>query len=265
MPMGVNGIAYGDTLMNTSAVLKRAGIKKVISLQTSTQNTNTFSPITVFVNQNGKIVSSVFCRRPTEKNPGFCIGDTFFYDDKDRVVQFQSRDATGTSFLKCETEYVGQGKLKQTWITMLPQKTLADTDIYYQYFDEKGQLIRFEKEETKFAFANASLYYHTDGFIDSIRHDDPSLGTYIFNRRQKKGNMEISLETAKQHFKWVYNQSGQCISSEWQSKNSSPGHPNTSSKNGYKSRYYYNTNGTLSKVAGKRNGKEIFSIIYSYE
>lgn len=267
LPMGVKGISYGDTLMNTTAVLKREGIRKIIVSETLPVTTTNFTSVTTFLDQNGKIMSTITCMRGRLKDTTFCLADTCLYDDSHRIIELRSGDAKGFTFLKCLTEYAGRDKLKQTWIMNVPQQALNDTDITWRYFNEKGQLIRSEHEGKKYKLQNASLYYHADGLLDSIHHHDPSVPAYIFTRKEKRKTRELSLEAGTFRYKWVYNLSGQCISSEWKRKNSLPVHGNSSPQpiNKWEAVYYYNANGTLSKVVEQRNGRKVSSMVYSYE
>jgi len=258
--MGVSGIMYGDTLLNTSTILQREGIRKITASQSSPENTKTFSPITTYLTATGTIDTKISCiRRSKSVDSGFCVTDTVLYDSKGRPLEFISKSATGNTYLQCKLDYVGEQKVKYTWITTVPQKSKSDTIVTYHYYNENGQLVRFEKDAKQFDPVNASLYYGHDGLPDSIRHDNPAWGTYVFNRRERRKTKEIEMETASAKFKWVYNSSGQCITSEWVRKTqlNTLHHFKKKLRTDAEANYYYNSDGTLSKVVEKINGGKI--------
>ncbi len=76
----------------------------------------------------------------------------------------------------------------------------------------------------------------------------------------------IEMTNAVASYRWVYNVTGQCLSSKYILKE----RPGLVCKPGYKGElktefnYYYNPNGTLSKVATKSFDTPDFIIYYSY-
>jgi hypothetical protein len=271
-PMGVMGMSYGDTLLNTSAVLKAARVRKIMAIQTSYTDLKTgFSPITTYLNANGKIEKVVYCmRRPPKPDSAICLNDTILYDNNGRMLQYISRDASGLAYLQGEADYSKDGKVKYTLIHASHYQSRNDTDISYHDYNERGQLVRVVYEysnEKKLPPLSGAVYYNEDGLPDSIRHDNPAFGTYVFKRKQKGKNKEIQLETPTHYFKWVYDASGQCTSSQMGSKkqytasrNNNPGYYAESLAT-----YQYNGDGTLAKVLVKRDGKKVATLSYSYE
>lgn len=266
LPGSTDGIAYGDTLLHSSAVLKREGIRKITILRNPHEKN--FRDITILLNQNGQVISSVSCTGPFEENKnGFCIRDTIIYDDVRGIVERRSKDGGGKINSIFRTEFENAGKVKGTVIYTDMHKPIPDTTISYNYYNENGQLIRFQQGGEKSDYHVGSIFYNTDGLVDSIRYDNPSFGTYIFHHKQKRDKKEITYENSNHHFKWVYNSSGQCISRETKVKKPSPDHLNPAFTYPGKGEtfYYYNTNGTLSKAVTKLNGKLGSSVYYSYE
>jgi hypothetical protein len=189
-PMGVMGITYGDSLLNTSAVLKAAGIRKITSLQTSNSDLKTgFSPIITYLNANGKIEKVVFCMpRPGKTPPIICMSDTVFYDSGGRMLRTVSKDASGLAYLQVDADYSVGGKIKYTLVYSSHQQPRNDTDISYRYYNEGGQLVGLVYaygDQRKLTPLSATVYYNADGLPDSIRHDNPAIGSYIFKRIQK--------------------------------------------------------------------------------
>jgi hypothetical protein len=267
LPMGVSGVLYGDTLLYSSDILRREGIRKIISHQTRPEITKTLSPITTYLSINGTVEAKVSCiPKSKDTDSSFCMKDTVLYDSKGRLMEFLSKDARGSTYMQCKVDYLSERKVRYTWIPKLPQNPNLDTSFNYHYYNEKGQLVRFEQESKKSVPVNASLYYGNDGLLDSITHDNPAWRTYVFKRRDKRNTKEIEMETDAAKFKWVYNSSGQCITSAWFKKNQFNYLQQSKRKHraDSESNYYYNANGTLSKVVEKRFGKEITTTFYSY-
>jgi len=63
MPLGVNGISLGDTMLNTFTVLRRENIRKVIADQTTVQDRKKSYYHTEYNISNGLIRSNRFCFR----------------------------------------------------------------------------------------------------------------------------------------------------------------------------------------------------------
>jgi hypothetical protein len=271
-PMGVMGITYGDSLLNTSAVLKAAGIRKITSVQTSKSDLKTgFSPITTYLNANSKIEKVVYCMpRPGKTPPIICMNDTIFYDSSGRMLRTVSKDASGLAYLQVDADYSVGGKVKYTLVYSNHQQPRNDTDISYHYYNERGQLVGLVYaygDQRKLTPLSATVYYNADGLPDSIRHDNPAIGTYIFKRIQKRNTKQIILETTTHYYGWMYNASGQCISSQMGSKKR-----NTASLDNQavyytesSATYKYNDDGTLAKVLIERDRKKVAALSYSYE
>jgi hypothetical protein len=269
-PMGVLDVSLGDTLLNTNAVLKTAGARKIICVKTIAGSTITgFSPITTYLNTQGKIENVVSCfNRPKKPDSPLYFIDTVFYDGQGRMEEFLFRDANRSTYLQCNAIYDDERKVKYTWIAFDRQRASPDTEIIYHDYNKRGQMVHYRRSygngKKGYTVLSASVYYNKDGLPDSIRHDDPKIGTYIFKRKQKGQKKEITLQTSTQLYKWVYNPSGQCVYSDWSSRydmNRSNSKMFTASSSSYE----YNADGTLSKVVVKRDGKKFATLSYSYE
>ena len=256
-PVGVCNISMGDTFLNTRAILLREGIRKITSQQGASGNINTVSTITAHLTKQGLIKEVITCTKSKTVGSSFCRSDTVLYDNYGRNLEFRMRSGSDT-YIRGFWEYVGEGKVKEIWIIRKNPNAKLDTMTKYRYYNDKEQLVRVESEEKKSASANAYLFYDDDGLPNSVRYDDPLKETYTFKRKQKRGNKEIQLESLRGTHKWVYNARGQYISSEWKPKK-----PSTLPK--IEVNYYYNPNGTLSKVVEKKNGKNYCTTTYAYE
>jgi hypothetical protein len=108
-----------------------------------------------------------------------------------------------------------------------------------------------------------SFYYNPDGLLDSTRS---SWGTFIFKRRKKGKYKLIEMTNEIASYRWVYNLTGQCVRGEISMKDI----PGIERESGYKgnlkskSNYYYNQDGTLSKVVSKTAGQPGYTMYHSY-
>ena len=136
LPVVMHGDPYADTLLNTSALMKREGIKKVIAKQTSDRITGTYNAKTAYLNEDGNISAYSVCH-PGRKNvsPGFCTVDTFLYDSRGRMIEMTFKDVK-EPYLRIIAEYTGEREVKYLTVA----KTIPDTMIDYRFYNEKGQL-----------------------------------------------------------------------------------------------------------------------------
>jgi hypothetical protein len=111
---------------------------------------------------------------------------------------------------------------------------------------------------------NTSFYYNPDGLLNSTRNTH--WGTFLFKRRKKEKDKLIEMTNSIASYKWVYNLSGQCISSFIAVKDRADIMRESKHKGDWKTKvnYYYNQNGTLSKVVTKGADKPAITMFYSY-
>lgn len=267
LPMSVSGISFGDTLLNTSAILRHAGIKKITSSQIAPgKNASRSSSITQILTPAGKIGSNLLCFHDNKSGTGFCISDTLLYDARGRLTELQSRDAKGNSYLQSKASYITDREVVFTTIAASPSQGRTDTIIEYRNFNDAGQLVRLKVERAGIVSVNATLYYNVDGFPDSIVQENSTLGTFVFKRRKKGKNKEIEVDATNTTYKWLYNSFGQCLVSSWATKNQrySLGGSGTKYSMKAETNYHYNPDGTLSQVTEKINDKLTATISYSY-
>jgi hypothetical protein len=261
-PMGVIGYSSADDLLNKREILQREGIKKITAYQTVPEMPKTFTSKTVYLNTNGNMDAITICfSNRTGTDSGFCVTDSLFYDHLGRLREYRSHDIKGVT-LQSISEYKSDREVKSTTITRLNPDTLTE----YKYFNEKGQMVRVKQLTNGVEKGNASLYYNKDGLTDSIKYENSPLATSIFKRTEKRKSKSIETENTLAKFKWIYNLSGQCIATIIAVKNQT--YLSTRSGDKYSSKteinYYYNTNGTLSKVTQKTGRMPKYSMIYSY-
>jgi len=262
LPSGVSGIVFGDTLLNTRTVLQREGIKKITAIQTSSRSHSSFT--TMYKVTDGRIEARYWCYRPAPDTAfRFCQHDTLLYDIQKRLQEYRAGNSNDP-FLKMMYEYKTDSNVSITSIMKDPRKLVADTSIYHQGYNGKGQLTSQHYEPGAPYPLNANLYYNKDGLPDSIRHEDPTWEAYTFSHKRKGKKLLLILETTNGTHKWTYNATGQCIASEWTSKFLSRS-PNSDVRKLFTEiKYEYNADGTLSKVVEKRTNEKIITA-YTYE
>lgn len=262
LPVAMHGDPYADTLLNTSALMKREGIKKVIAKQTSDKITGTYNSKTAYLNEHGNISACTICFPGLKRvSPGSCMGDTFLYNSRGLMIEMSSKDVK-EPYLRIIAEYTGEREVKYRTIA----KTVPDTMIDYKFYNEKGQLVRLKQIRKGIEADDMRLYYNADGFVDSINHRNPHWGTFLFTRKESRKTKQIEMENANSKYEWIFNQSGQCISTKmaW-NKQHVRGQSRSSYKTELEIKYFYNPDGTLAEVTNKTTGKPKVTFRYSYE
>lgn len=261
-PMGVIGYSDAEGLLNKKEILLREGIKKVTSYQTSPEFAGTFTLKSVYVNKEGNIDSVIVCfPKSTKGDSGFCSTQYYLYDHSGRLIESRLYD-TKKMASQTLSEYIDQNEIKTTTIDLVNSHTFTE----YKYFNQKGQFVKSKQIINRAESPNTFLYYNINGLLDSIKYENSAMATNIFKRTEKRKSKIIEMETAIASFKWTYNSSDKCISASIATKNKL--YSATGPGNKYSSKlevhYYYNSDGTLSKVTEKTDGMRLHSMIYSY-
>ncbi len=260
-PTGVSGDPFADTILNARAILVNAGVRQVNAYQTLPETTKTFATKTASFNKDGSIdkMTTCFARNPSN-NFTHCIDYTILYDDTGREVSMKMTDNAGNKYQLAVTSYRNGGEIRYSSTGM----ALEDTMVSYQSYNEKGQLVKLIRTLKGKELENTSFYYNTDGLLDSTQNT--YWGVFIFKRRKKKGIKLVETKTPVANYQWAYNHSGQCIGSTIIVKNRPDILLETGSKDDVKTvtSYYYNPDGTLSKVTTKSSRKPTFTMYYSY-
>jgi len=265
MPMGVSGVVFGDTILNTRVVLQRAGIRKITAVEVSTARGKGASFTTTYSVSNGKIASRSWCFRPAPDTAfRFCVHDSVLYNSKGQPQEYRAGGSRETAYMKMMIEREDDENASFTWITKDPKKPAPDTSNYHHRYNAKGQLVSQQYDADARYPVNAWLYYNADGLPDSIRHENKAWGTYVFNRKHKGKKTIITLEKPNAKYRWVYNNQGQCIASETSFRYPARKPNGAREKQETNVEYFYNANGTLSKVVENRSNNKV-TTVYLYE
>lgn len=263
MPGPVIGtVSYGDSILNSRAVLQKAGIKKIYAYHTSSEKLKTYSSQTSVINENGNVESVTTCFPKNEyTNTEWCTFDTVLYDHQGRVHETRSRDVKGYEHSQGLIEFISENELKYS-IIVKPQNKQWDTLTDHRYFNKKGQMVKLIQTRKNRLPETSLYYYNADGLLDSVQYDNSLLPTIVFKRNEKAKKKIIEAQIQHNKFKWVFNQSGQCTSTKITTT-----YPPRSNYTGVlksETEYHYNLDGTLSEVSIKSSDKVKSTMSYTY-
>lgn len=259
MPVGIEN----DTLINSSAILRKAGIKEIQTVNSNSRIVKTFDTQNCTINTNGKVNKTVTCFwKENSTQVAFCDSDTVIYNADGRIIfrKHTFKNAfivyKGTPMNEYEWEYITLSQI---------ESNAPDSIIEHEKYNEKGQIIYFKSENSDRVLFNNRYYYDADGFLDSISEGDNQ--GYVF-KKIIKGNRKI-IETRKpdgDRYSWEYNTLGQCIQFKYLVKHK----PGLQFVNRHKkdikriTQYYYNEDGTIAKIVHSGNDIKEYTISYTY-
>lgn len=259
MPASVHGGSVADTLLNTRLVLLNAGVKEIHVSNSNPEVTKTFATKTIIINADGRTARIISCNRKNSST-GFvhCTVDTIIYYPDGHIKSMRTIDNANNPPFVYEGVQVSERELKYTF------SFAQDSSFSNEIYDVNGRITHYTGNN-KSVKHDTRYFYNADGLLDSMAHKDG--GTYIFKRKHKRKNKIIELQPLPANtITWEYNSSGQCISYTSFTKYS----PGVVFADGYKKdiksviRYYYNNDGTLSKVVNESSNKPSFTLSYSY-
>ena len=260
MPGLVFGVMDDDTLLNTRKVLLNSGVKKIYAYQTSSESLKTHDSKTTVINESGNVESITACFSKNKDNKEtWCVFDTFFYDDRDRIREMKFRDRDGYELNQTILEYIGEKEYKLISIAKMKNKQW-DTLTDHRYFNTKGQMIKLTQIRKGRSPETSLYYYNADGLLDSVQYENPHLPTIVYKRSKKGKKKIIEAQIQNSKFKWEFNQSGQCAST----KVIFPPYSNYTGTQKRETHFYYNPDGTLLKVSLKRSDKVKATMHYMY-
>lgn len=264
MPGPVIGIAFGDSLFNTRAILKKSGIKKIYaySYQTASEKLKSYKSQTSVINESGNVESVTTCFPKNEhKDTTWCHLDTILYDDQARMREIKLTDGKEYEYSKILFEFIGENEVKFSQIAKMQNKQW-DTLIDYRYFNKKGQMVKLIQIRKDRPPETSFYYYNADGLLDSARYENSLSPAIVYKRIEKGKKKIIEAQIQNSKFKWVFNQSGQCTS--FGVTTTYPPRSNYTGVIKSETEYHYNPDGTLSKVSLKRSDKVKAMMYYTY-
>ena len=261
-PTTVSGVPYGDTIINTRALILKEGIIKIYAWQTLPAVTKTFASKTIYYNKNGSIEATNILLGKF-KDITLSTNDTFFYDNSGREIEIKTTDTKNNLYPSFTTNYINGQEFSNYTTNISDKDTLTD----YKYNNEKGQMIKLRQIRKGQPDSYSLFYYNQDGLFDSIHYENSEWGTFVFKRSKKGSKKIIEMENKLAAYKWIYNFSGQCLIYKYSRKVmlSSMQASNHKSTFNTEVNYYYNVDGTLEKVTQQSTDIPKVTMYYSYE
>jgi len=263
MPGYVFGVVDDDTLLNTRKVLLNSGIKKIHAYQTSSKSLKTYDSKTTVLNESGNVESITACFSKNKDNKEtWCVFDTILYDDRGRIREIKFKDRNGYELTQTILEYISEEEYKLISISKMQNKQWDTLSTDHRYFNTKGQMIKLIRVIKDRSPETSLYYYNADGMLDSVQYENPHLPTVVYKRSEKGKKKIIEAQIQNSKFKWVFNQSGQCVSTKVTT--TFPQNSNYTGIRKSETNYYYNPDGTLLKVSLKRSDKVKAIMHYTY-
>src|SRR3954451_3365196 len=106
-PTILHGDLYEDTLLNTSAILKKAGITQVNISNILPEIKSTFTKKTININMNGCIDKATICFTINQSNTSIlCISDKIVYDSSGKITDIETTDNKSNNYPQRHREYI---------------------------------------------------------------------------------------------------------------------------------------------------------------
>ena len=243
-----------DTVLNTKAIRKAAGIKKITAVKDPSGAAKTSYVEITLVDSTGAIRSLITCEPKTpQMESDLCITGLFEYHTTGQVAKATYFDTKGNHY----------PQLKSVWKEdTLHSISMLDSTNYLlitESFDSLGRMISMEKsDQTGRNTETSRYYYHKDGLLDSIVHNTYGSFRYI-RKKQGKGKL-ITMKNSNFEYSWQYNAAGQCTRYESNYYKTTLSVPSSR-----KEEYFYNKDGTLSHIINNTSEREPFITRYTYE
>ena len=263
MPGLVFGVIDDDTLLNTRKVLLNSGIKKIYAYQTSSESLKTHDSKTTVLNESGNVESITACFSKNKDNKEtWCVSSTFLYDDRGRIQEMKFRDRNGYELTQTILDHISEKEYKLISISKMQNKQWDTISTDHRYFNTKGQMIKLTRVIKDRSPETSLYYYNADRLLDSVQYENPHLPTVVYKRSEKGKKKIIEAQIQNSKFKWVFNHSGQCVSTKVTT--TFPQNSNYTGIRKSETNYYYNPDGTLLKVSLKRSDKVKATMHYTY-
>jgi len=261
------GHNYDDTLLNTRAILAKAGIREITVHKNAREGKRkAFMTNRMLIDPTGGLISTKWCWLKPKTDSIRCMTDSIIYDAKAKeMILLLAVSANGVSGFDFRTEFINDSVTKMTARGMFASPTANDSrfdsTVDFNYFNKERQLtasVHVNHNDSTFAWYKYGPY----GFADTIFYFYPKalqkhMPTMdVFRRFERDGLVIIQNWSNYSVRKWIYNEAGQCI------RYSSLRHKTRS--NDVIVYYDYNEDGTLSEVKVEKGDKATVKYYYSY-
>src|SRR4029077_8526819 len=121
---------------------------------------------------------------PANGNAGFCILDTFLYDEHGRlsaVININKKDTVLQNII----EYPDGGMIRYKSLYGTAAAGF-DTLTGYKYFNEKGQIVTQKQVMKEGDTAYTLFFYDKKNRIDSVQYPGSTWASVVFKRNRQK-------------------------------------------------------------------------------
>jgi len=271
LPMNSSFLAFNDTAINSSKILKKAGVKKIMVYKNAPRDEEkSFLNCTSIINDNGGVESFTDCLQNLKKDTFYCYKYLFQYNNEGKRSKFFfTRD--DKIYQSESTIYVNKNFRKSISIDISnPKIDKLDTLSSEKYYNDIGQIIK-SNFYFNASFWRSELYtYSNDGLLHSINYTQIPPPTYpittIFTREISKNTFTLKVLENPFIYIWSYNKNGQCTKLEIERGELFMNFNIGTSKKISKTivNYTYNKDGTLQKIIEKNSDKPSVKLFYYY-
>lgn len=274
-PMSSDYSFFNDTAINTSAILKVQGIKKIMVYKNApSEEKNSFLYTTRYLNAYGNSDKIIECFQNKKKDTSFCTTYIFNYNKNETIDNFYLKQANGQIVQSDSTVYINKNETK-TYSRYKLTDTLEsfDTIVYRKNYNSKNQITKSVGISNDDNFLNSEIYYYSnEGFLDSMwskilfNKKQFHTGSVIFKRNKKKNINVLRMESFAESYEWVYNKQDQCTNLKVFAFNPNYSLKNDDSKFVIKTlvEYKYNEDGTLKEIIEENNDRPTLKLYYYY-
>ncbi len=271
LPMNSIYLAFNDTAINTSKILKQEGVKKIMVYKNAPRGEEkSFLNFVSTINENGAVKDLTHCLQSVKKDTFYCYKYFFQYNEEgkrskyfftrdDKIYESEYYTYLNKNFTKSINIHVSNPKIDK-----------LDTLSSEKYYNDKGQLIK-SKSYFNFILSRTDIYsYSSEGLLDSINYLLSAPTTYpittIFKRYNIKNTSILKVFENPYMYKWSYNKNGQCYKLEIAITEFNAGLKMDESK--YKKQnvvhYNYNKDGTLKTIMEENKYTKSVKLFYYY-
>ncbi|GAB4092801.1 hypothetical protein [Flaviaesturariibacter terrae] len=262
LPMGVSGISFGDTAQNTRALMRQLGIRRVVQTQSSSRPAF-FSPVTSLLDSSGAVLSRrAYSNRTDNSGNVFSLLDTCSYDQEGRLLQWRNGSARGSGFMQLLCRYAGDSAWHFYSWTGSGDSGRIGRDTVLLRHNSAGRLTRSQHSAAGWKEEAYSVYWAADGLPDSIVYDNPNFPVQVFQRKKKRGALELRLLSGGYTYTWTYTD-GHCTRVRYSTyrKNFRTGQMEDFVTD---IRYFYNDDNTLRRVEEEQSGLPKATLHFAY-
>lgn len=276
-PMNSDYSSLNDTAINTSAIMKAQGIKKIMVYKNaSSEEKNSFLYTARYLNAYGNSDKIIECIQNKKKDTSFCATYVFSYKKNGTIENFYLKQANGQVVLSDSTEYLSKNETK-TYSRYKSFDSLKSFDsiTYHRYYNDKNELIILDEIMNNGDFFTSQIYsYSSDGFLDSVNYKlNKNFNPFqykddriFFRRLKKRHQLIVYTEYFPGKYEWIYNNEKQCIKLKTFYLNPNYIPKNDDSKYIIETvvEYKYNDDGTLKEIIEEKNDRPTLKLCYYY-